>query len=370
MKGTGDAKIEPLDALTGLRGLAALWVAAMHFSHESVLLLPVCAHLNWLVGRGGEAVPLFFILSGFILLHTYRAHFEVFSWREYFQFLWLRLARIYPTYLATLGLMVGLVAASMLAGVAYSKTAYPLSRLPLEALMLHRWWQSDFSGWNYPDWSISAEWFAYLLIFPLAVWLIKKLGGSKTLVIGIVALGFLLLEPAVRTPWRISMVSLLFLAGAFIWEVRRRLRLGPGVPAHLDWLAAILFFVVLWFAPHQGEYLPATGFLLVAGFLILGLSRTSGPVSRLLAWSPIFFLGEISYSVYLTHGIVQRVLKIILPAEKFAAASLPVRLVVVLAYVACFFAMSLCVYYAVERPARRWMRRRKVVSIPPAANQT
>ena len=235
--------------------------------------------------------------------------------------------------------------------------------------MLHRWWQSDFSGWNYPDWSISAEWFAYLFIFPLAVWLLKRLGACRTLFIGLVAFGFLVLEPAVRTPWRISMVSLLFLAGACIWEVRRRMQSRKGLPAHLDVLAGALFIGELCLAPHQPYLVAAIGFLLVAGFLILGLSRADGPVSRLLAWAPIFFLGEISYSFYLTHGIAQRVLKIILPAEKFAASSLPARLGVALAYVAWLSALSLCVYYLVERPARRWMRRRKVMASQTAIAQ-
>ena len=360
----GASKIEQLDALTGLRGLAALWVVLMHFGRDFTLLLPASASVNWLIGQGAEAVPLFFILSGFILLHTYRAHFEIFSWREYFQFLWLRLARIYPTYLATLGLMVGLVGASTLAGVAYSKTAYPLARLPWEALMLHRWWWADFFGWNYPDWSISAEWFAYLFIFPLAVWALKKLGHNKTIFIGIIATGLLTLEPAVRTEWKISMVSLLFLAGAFIWEIRRRLQSGKNIPAQLDLLAGGLCLAVLWFVPWLGQYFSAALFLLAVGLLILGLSRTDGRLSRLLSWTPIFFLGEISYSVYLTHGITQRVLKIVLPVEKFAAASFPLRLGILLIYAAALFAGALSVYYLVEKPARTWLRRLKVVRHP------
>jgi peptidoglycan/LPS O-acetylase OafA/YrhL len=96
--------------------------------------------------------------------------------------------------------------------------------------------------------------------------------------------------------------------------------------------------------------------LLATGFLILGLSRTTGVISRLLAWTPIFFLGEISYSIYLTHAITQRVLKIALPVEKFAASSLPVRAGVALIFFACLIAISLCVYYAVEKPARKKLR--------------
>ena len=101
---------EPLNALTGLRGFAALWVVSLHYGGEFNILLPATAGCNWFTGAGANAVPLFFILSGFILLHTYRARFEIFSWREYFRFIGLRLARIYPAYLAALAVMVFLSA--------------------------------------------------------------------------------------------------------------------------------------------------------------------------------------------------------------------------------------------------------------------
>src|SRR5665213_3072025 len=191
------AKNEQLDALTGLRGFAALWVVSLHFMEVTNLLLPASASLNWLMGAGANAVPLFFFLSGFILLPTYRDRFEIFSWREYFRFLGLRLARIYPAYLAALIVMVMMVVASSMIGVPHSHDAYPLN-----------WMLPDFFGWNYPDWSVSAEWFAYLFIFPPAVWLVKKISGVK-LRLGlalIFAFGLCVLEPAVRTEWKLPTV--------------------------------------------------------------------------------------------------------------------------------------------------------------------
>jgi len=360
MKALVAAKIQKLDALTGLRGVAALWVVAMHFSHEVYLLLPITAALNWLIGQGANAVPLFFILSGFILLHTYRERFEVFSWTKYFGFIWLRLARIYPAYLAALGLMVSLVLMSIFAGVPYSKEAYPLARLPWEALMLHRWWWTDFFGWNFPDWSISAEWFAYLFIFPLAVWLLKKL-ESRSIGFTIVALlGLLMLEPLIRTEWKLPMVSLLFLAGALVWEMRRRLPvLGETRWPKSDLVAALFLMLALWLGQNLGSFASAALFLVAVAWLIFSLSQTSGLAAKFLAWGPVLFMGEISYSIYLTHGLCQRVLKVALSAEKFTAASFAVRIAVLLAYGLCLLALALALYFSVERPARRWLRRLK-----------
>src|SRR5665213_35563 len=342
------AKNEQLDALTGLRGFAALWVVSLHFMEVTTLLLPASASINWLMGAGANAVPLFFVLSGFILLHTYRDRFEIFSWREYFRFLGLRLARIYPAYLAALMAMVMLVAASSLTGVPYNHDAYPLRWLLPEALMLHNWvlMPPNFFGWNYPDWSVSAEWFAYLFIFPPAVWLLKSLAGQRKIIIAALALALFALEPAIRTEWKLSMVSLLFLAGALLWEFRRRtLESQHRLPAHLDSVAVALLFAVLWFAAPLGKFLFPAGVLLAVGLLILGLSRADGIFSRLLAARTCVFLGEISYSVYLVHGIVQRLLKIILPAQNFAASPLPARAGMVLAEFAAVLLAALLLYF-------------------------
>ncbi len=82
---------------------------------RSNALVPAMAAVGWFTQAGFNAVAMFFILSGFILLHTYRDRFEVFSWPEYFRFLGLRLARIYPAYLAALAAMVALVVAASFA---------------------------------------------------------------------------------------------------------------------------------------------------------------------------------------------------------------------------------------------------------------
>ena len=348
-----------LDALTGLRGFAALWVVALHFAGDANLLIPATARLNWFTLAGFNAVAMFFILSGFILLHTYRARFEIFSWREYFRFLGLRLARIYPAYLAAMAAMVALVAAAAFAGVAHSSTAYPFASLPLEALMLHAWPPVKFHGWNYPDWSVSAEWFAYLFIFPLAVWLLKKLGAQNKIIIAAAALALLVGEPLVRSEWEISMVSLLFLAGALLWELRRRtVAAGKQIPPHLDSLAFLLLLVTLWFASALGRYVFPALVTLAIGLLVFGLSRADGILSRLFATRVWIFLGEISYSIYLVHGIVLRLLKIVLPAAKFAGAAFPMRAGIFFADAAAVLLAAMLLHFAVERPARNWLRRK------------
>lgn len=351
---------EQLVALTGLRGFAALWVVSLHFIDVTHLLLPASAHLDWFMGAGSNAVPLFFILSGFILLHTHRWQFEVFSWREYFHFLGLRLARVYPAYLAALAAIVALVAASTVAGMPYNHEAYPVKWLLPEALMVHRWvvLPGNFFGWNFPDWSVSAEWFAYLFIFPLSVWLLNRItGGNKWLPL-ILASGLLLLEPAIRTEWKLPTVSLLFLAGALLWEWRRRILAVRKIPPHMDSAGFFLLLTVLLVSAAVGRFATDAGVLLAVALLILGLSSGAGIVSRLLSVRAGIFLGEISYSIYLVHGIVLRLVKIILPTQRFVTSPLPVRTGILALDLSGVLLAAVLLYFLIERPARTWLRRK------------
>ncbi len=238
--------------------------------------------------------------------------------------------------------------------------------------MLHAWWPDTlvtrsaagghFSGWNFPDWSVSVEWFAYLFIFPLAIWLLKRMAGWRKVMVAGLAVALLVLEPAIRTEWSISMVSLLFLVGALLWEFRRRtLAAGRNLPRHLDSVAgpavADRFPLV---CAGGGSVSICAGFrvVLAIALLILGLSRADGMVSRLLATRPMVFLGEISYSIYLTHGIVLRLLKIVLPAAKYSQAALPVRVGILAGFGVAVLLAAMALYFLVEHPARVWLRRK------------
>ncbi|MGN1288298.1 MAG: acyltransferase family protein [Bradyrhizobium sp.] len=78
-----------LRALTGLRGVAAMAVAFAHFQ----LFYPGYANAPFM---WGNAVDLFFVLSGFTLSYVYRREDVQFS-----SFFTARIARIYPLYLLT-----------------------------------------------------------------------------------------------------------------------------------------------------------------------------------------------------------------------------------------------------------------------------
>src|ERR1700744_4959496 len=90
---------QDIPALTGLRGVAALWVVLFHMELETPI--PI-------IEKGYLGVDIFFILSGFILMHVYADRKEF----NYNEFVRARLARIYPLHmlsLVVLGIIVCLL---------------------------------------------------------------------------------------------------------------------------------------------------------------------------------------------------------------------------------------------------------------------
>ncbi|MCA8886093.1 MAG: acyltransferase, partial [Hyphomonadaceae bacterium] len=160
---------QELKPLTSLRFIAAFWVLLYHFKDHLGLGMGQFG----LVADGYLGVDLFFTLSGFILAHVYLTSVEDGRF-GYGGFLKNRIARVYPMHLAALGAMLVLFAGAAVLGVGESNPdAFRLSDLPAHLLMIHAWGTTPTVGWNFPSWSISAEWLAYLL-FPLVAGLVLK----------------------------------------------------------------------------------------------------------------------------------------------------------------------------------------------------
>ena len=167
--------------LTSLRICAALWVLVYHFRNHLDLGLDRFG----LAFKGYLGVDLFFILSGFILSHVYTR-----AWAErrfhYGSFLWARLARVYPVHLVTLGATIAIWLVALRLGVGFEPQAFDPRMLPQHLLLVHAWGTTPTVQWNFPSWSISAEWFAYLC-FPVAAMLSMASMRARSCVLAVSA---------------------------------------------------------------------------------------------------------------------------------------------------------------------------------------
>ncbi|NCD67821.1 acyltransferase family protein [Mucilaginibacter agri] len=152
-----------IKSLTGIRGIAALYVVLYHElqNFEPVKSLPV---IGCFVRHGYLSVDLFFMLSGFvIMLSTHNKFSNTLSLTNYNLFLKKRFTRIYPAYFVTLVL-----------ACVFVTHFHPLSSIILSLILA-----SIISPRNQVlpvFWSLSTEWIIYMIL-PFAINLTGR--GSK-----------------------------------------------------------------------------------------------------------------------------------------------------------------------------------------------
>ena len=152
-----------IDALTGLRFFAALHIVLFHEA-KWLFERAAAATTGWLnviaegalelVRNGPASVSFFFILSGFILFHTYHSAIESgsFSRKKFWS---ARFARVFPVYVFALCLMAPLMFVACRAGIIPWSDAGRTSLLNL--FLLQSWYIPDALSWNAPGWSLSVE---------------------------------------------------------------------------------------------------------------------------------------------------------------------------------------------------------------------
>lgn len=332
--------------MTGLRAIAALMVLLLHLDQTfgSPLIFRLSA-----VDSGFLGVDVFFVLSGFILAHVYGVPLARPRAVAVAHFLWLRFARLYPIHLLALAVLVAMVGARGLLDTNF----WRLADIPAHLLMVHAWIAGP--SWNVPAWSVSAEWLAYCL-FP-AIWVgVGRVGGRVVPVVAILALlaalvlglrlGDVELSKTI-TGWPVALRVLCeFTIGCLLFRLA-----GQVAPSRwFDGLFAVGLAGMLW--------APCTTVALVGVVLtVAAAARATGPVHRLLTSHAMLHGGLISYSVYMLHFPVIRVIFNVNGVLAMDSRPLAVKLAAELAWIVVILALAAASHRWVEQPARRWLRR-------------
>jgi len=339
-------------------------VVLYHFWPDVLALFPWSAPLTPMASKGGFAVPAFFILSGVVLAHNYGSSFHQLRPRELLSFLVRRLARIYPVHFVSLIAVLGMVVVIRALSWEITDSGYTLESFVLNVLLIHTWVPQFSLSWNYPSWSISSEWFAYIMFGPAMI-LCNRL-SARSLWAGVVlsvVLTVALLYSPVTTPYRelLAVVPTFMLGATFTLAWARRTGGdASGTPGRMP-AALIVFWLPM--AIVASCFLPVTvypGALFIAlAALVLALYVTGQGVAFPYAAVPLVFLGEISYSLYMTHALAQKILYKIAPVQTYAAADLMTRLGVASVYLSVIAVGTVAMFYLVEKPARRLVARRQ-----------
>lgn len=353
-----DTPNRPLRALMGLRCVLSLWVVGNHLNKLLDDFSLSGPFIVMLFNNGYYAVDLFFMLSGIVLTHHYGAVLRKFDRRAYLHFLWRRLARLYPLHLFTLLLIAAPVAWCALHGEEMRWPAETGLRALLENLLLVQAWHVPVRlSWNLFAWSVSAEWFACLMLPAFLV-----LSGRVTSPTGrlIACLSFLMVVPLLHLcgwfPGELASplirVTASFGAGVLLYTIVPRTR--PSSLLYGGGLTA--FFLLLVIEQACGlrlwglAMLPAS--LWMAALLRADLHDTPGHVGRALRHPTLRRGGELAYALYMLQLIVIVAIEKLLPHADYNDAPLTVRLSYLALMLAAIVAAALLARRFVEEPAR------------------
>ena len=271
-----------LKALTSLRYLAALWVVVFHFrpyAGVEAVGVPV-------LYQGYLAVDFFFVLSGFVLAHVYRSSIQSGKY-SHRTFVIKRLARVYPMHAVTLAFFAALGLIAPVIGLHLDGAEkFDMSQLLPQVLLVHAWVGSG-ETFNYPSWSISAEFLAYLS-FPI----IMILAARPRLMLAVAG------DVSTHLPdWRPMRILPEFLLGAGLRELMGRYRFG--VLSHRLCAPMLIVVVLALAAIDMPDWV-----LLIAMIALIAAAaeRARTGVEGVLEHPFSIYLGEVSYALYMVHG--------------------------------------------------------------------
>lgn len=365
-----------IKSFEGSRGVAALLVALFH--------LKLFAGQIALIRNGYLLVDLFFVMSGFLMCLLYRETLQ--RPAAVPAFLVRRFGRLFPLLLfATVAYVLALNLKSVLRNLAVG-SGYLASQgdaailaydwpTPAEVLstltLTHGMGVFDHLILNPVSWSISVEFYAYVLFALLCVLFRARLRLAMFLLMGVLAAALVAWTSIV---WRdclqrgacldvthdfgFARCVAAFMLGALMVHLRQYLDgKGGGLRDGIDGTPLQLLLLALLGAGFMlVEHRPALGFAFAPLFamLILSLCRDRGALARLLARRPFQMLGERSYSIYMLHPVLLLAMEPLLRRSHGVPASLALMVI----YVLVLVYVSGRTLAWVEQPGRDWFNRR------------
>lgn len=355
-------------SLDGLRGLAALLVLV----HHSLLTMSGFSAVYWgvpepwfvtpfahtplhLFWAGGEAVLVFFVLSGVVLtLPATRA--RGIAWRSYYPS---RLIRLYiPVIAAVLFAVLCATIWPRTVTEGYSEWLRAHGQPITPATVLKDMALVDGTSWlNSPLWSLRWE-VVFSLLLPVYVWIALRFGRRRWALIAcslavLSAAGSALGSDALRYLPYFGVGSLIAVNMTRIARTAERVfagRTGRGGEILVGAIAALLLTYTWWGPSTPGAMGAAVRSLpVLAGVMLVVLLSIASPgARRFLSSRALMGLGTISFSLYLTHEPIVVSLAVMMPPDR--------------SWIAPLLGLPICVGVAwvfwrlIERPSHRLAR--------------
>jgi peptidoglycan/LPS O-acetylase OafA/YrhL len=376
-----------LSNLTPLRGIAAILTVIFHCNLMVGFALSNSLPKPELLLKMYLMVDFFFILSGFIMLHVYGKWFsDGVTGNAFKKFTIARLARVYPLHILMLLFLVVMYDVSSNLGIAKTPVleirngiySFVTNVFLLQSMNMHDWF-----SWCHASWSISTEWWTYM-VFPFLVAPILKTNTfSKIAIIVACFLGYAsityLLLPLVTYPAEIPFVkpnleALAINVGYQYGFIRCICGFIIGMIVHQayekNWakpffangftmmVATIALFILMYFGVRD--------MVTVALFPCIILSGAYGSVNidKIFSWNPLQKVGDWSFAIYLVHQPLQytigKIVSYMNPPDPNFKGPPPVVPVdtawlVTFGFVLFTILVSALLYKYWEVPSRKWV---------------
>jgi peptidoglycan/LPS O-acetylase OafA/YrhL len=350
-----------IKSIEGVRGLAALLVALYH--------LKIGSEYFSLIRNGYLFVDLFFVLSGFVIAAAYGNAIRNGTDLRYF--IVRRIGRLFPLLVfSTVVFVLGsnaivfakkLAISSGNAGILNNPGALeylvPTAGEILSTLTFtHALGVFDHLILNTPTWSISVEFYTYLLFAFVCMF---AAGGSRIVLLALLGIAGLIVSvwASVNVHDCIAEKGCLsltydfgfarsvhsFCLGALAFYSSRILKMNVTA-VQLTVLFALFMLLVL--VDHVS--IAAFAFPVVFTVMVMSLAKDSGPLADALKPELFQILGQRSYSIYLMH------MPLLLVFENLTkrATGLVSNVVILVAYVIVLYVISGWTYRFVESPLR------------------
>ncbi len=295
--------------LESLRGVAACLVILFHspFNYgEEPLTFTVNSYLF---------VDFFFVLSGFVMSFAYTD--KINNSMSFGSYIALRLGRIYPlhifmlfVWLSYLLLMQYLYISGFGGGDQFEGSNNNVFTFFTNIALLHSMGIHDFLSWNYPSWSISTEFFAYVAFFIFTVTLDKSKNIIFPVVVSFICYMFLfsLNRENFDITYDFGFIRCLgaFYLGVLVYRLKLKVHLdlsNIGILRLLEILVIVISVIMVLRSEDGPEFL-LLSVLSFALIIMIFSNKLSGYLGNLLESSIFRKLGLWSYSIYMWHAIV------------------------------------------------------------------
>lgn len=288
-----NSKKERFYLLDSLRGVAALMVMIYHLKTSGFV-----TELN-IVRNSYLFVEFFFVLSGFVIGHTYLNKpvgvNKIDHWKLFIK---KRFSRIWPLHIFVTILFIPFALSNIFLnlelGERFSFYSFLTNIFLVQSLNLN-----SGMSWNVPAWSISAEFYTYAIFGIL--YLSSQIRGSFLfpIILSIASL-FILFNYSTMGDFHhlaIFRCFYSFFLGVSAFNLYRSFR----VSAWMEVVAVIFILIILTSTRIEPSDTLAFVMPLFFFVLIMIFSKQCGQVSKLLINPCLQTLGLLSFSIYLTH---------------------------------------------------------------------